>query len=158
VHHGDLRNALRRQPRLVGEAAPALDEHLGLVHQVGAAALDQIDQRQLVLGGDLLRTQAFFKPSGATVPPLMALSLADTSTRLPATNPMPIDRAASEHGLLAVVIVQAQTGQRRELEEVRTAVDQARHALARQQLAALRELVALGVGLGISTASPPRTR
>jgi DNA-binding transcriptional MerR regulator len=38
---------------------------------------------------NLLGAQAFFRPMGATVPPLTALSLADTSTRLPATTPMP---------------------------------------------------------------------
>ena len=33
---------------------------------------------------------AFFRPIGATVPPFTALSLAETSTRLPATTPMPV--------------------------------------------------------------------
>ena len=38
---------------------------------------------------------AFFNPIGATVPPLMALSLAEISTRLPATTPMPTMLAAA---------------------------------------------------------------
>jgi hypothetical protein len=49
------------EPGLVGEAAPALDEYLSLVDQVGAAALDEIDQRQLVLPCHFLRAQAFLQ-------------------------------------------------------------------------------------------------
>ena len=56
VHHGDLRNAGGRQAGLVGEAAPAFYEDLGLIQQVGAARLHQADQRQLVLPCDLLGT------------------------------------------------------------------------------------------------------
>ena len=39
MHHRDLRDAGGRQPRLVGKGAAAVDEDLGLVHQVGAARL-----------------------------------------------------------------------------------------------------------------------
>jgi hypothetical protein len=53
VHDGDLRDAGGREPRLVGEGAPAFHEHFGLIEQVRAAALHQIDQRQPVLSSDL---------------------------------------------------------------------------------------------------------
>ena len=59
-HAGDLGDALRAHLRLVEEDAAemvAVGEHLGLVRQVGAAAVDQIDARQPVLLGDLLRAQ-----------------------------------------------------------------------------------------------------
>jgi hypothetical protein len=64
VNHGDLRNARRREPCLVGEGSTALDEHFRLVEQVGTAAFDQIDQRQPVLEGDLLKSQGLFQPGG----------------------------------------------------------------------------------------------
>ena len=60
VHHGDLRDALRRQSRLVEEDPPemiAVGKHLVLLRQERAAALHQIDARQCVLAGDLLRAQ-----------------------------------------------------------------------------------------------------
>ena len=50
---------------------------------------------------------------------------------------------AAEDVVLAVVIVHAETGERGELEERTAAVEQKRHALARQQLAALGELLLL---------------
>ena len=59
-HDGDLRNAGRRHVRLVEEDAAemlAVGKHLGLVRQVGAAGIDQIDARQPVLARDLLRAQ-----------------------------------------------------------------------------------------------------
>ena len=59
-HAGDLGDALRAHLRLVEEDAAemvAVGEDLGLVRQVGAAAVDQIDARQPVLLGDLLRAQ-----------------------------------------------------------------------------------------------------
>ena len=59
-HHGDLRDAERGQRRLVVEDAAevlAVGKHLGLVRQVGAAGVDQIDARQPVLARDLLGAQ-----------------------------------------------------------------------------------------------------
>ena len=50
----------RAHPRLVVEDAAevvAVGKHLGLVRQVGPAAVDQIDARQAVLQRDLLRAQ-----------------------------------------------------------------------------------------------------
>ena len=59
-HHGDLRNAGGRQRRLIVEDAAemlAVGKHLGLMRQVGAAGIDQIDAGQPVLARDLLRAQ-----------------------------------------------------------------------------------------------------
>ena len=59
-HHGDLRNALRRHRRLVVEDAAeviAVGKHVDLVGQVGAAGIDEVDARQVVLARDLLRAQ-----------------------------------------------------------------------------------------------------
>ena len=59
-HDRDLRDPLRRHARLVEEDAPevlAVGEHLGLERQERAAGVDEVDARQPVLLGDLLRAQ-----------------------------------------------------------------------------------------------------
>ena len=53
----DRRDAGGREPGEVAEDLPARDEDLLLRGQVGAAGLDQVDQRQPVLPGDLHRPQ-----------------------------------------------------------------------------------------------------
>ena len=59
-HDRDLRDAGRGHARLIVEDAAemlAVGEHLGLMRQVGAAGIDEIDARQRVLRRDLLRAQ-----------------------------------------------------------------------------------------------------
>ena len=59
-HDRDLRDALRRQPRLVVEDAAevlAIGKDLGLQRQEGAAGVDQVDARQPVVERHLLRPQ-----------------------------------------------------------------------------------------------------
>jgi hypothetical protein len=58
--------------------------------------------------------------------------------------PMPTMLPPPMHALLAVVVVHAQPASGLSSRKGAAAVEQARHALARQQLAALLELVALG--------------
>ncbi len=142
VHHRDLRDAGGRQARLVGEAAPAVHEDLGLVHQVGAAGLDQRYERQLVVAGDLLRAQRLFQAhrgDGAALDGAVARRH-DACAR-PATTADADDGAAALDALLAVVVVHAEPGERAQLEEVAASIEQPRDALARQQLAAFIELV-----------------
>ena len=145
VHDGDLRDAARRHARLVGEAAAARHEDLGLVEQVGAAGLDQVHDRQLVLHHDLLDALALAlagRRDGAALDRAVrgrhhaahALDIADAG-----------DRAAA--GARAVlVVVHAVAGERHQLEERRAAVEQQRDALARHQLLALGEALARLVG------------
>ncbi len=60
VHHRDLRNALRREPRLIEEYPAeviAVGKHLVLLRQERTAALDEVNARQGVLAGNLLRAQ-----------------------------------------------------------------------------------------------------
>jgi hypothetical protein len=148
VHHGDLRDAGRRQPRLVGEGAAAVDEDLGLVHQVGAAAFHQRHQRQLVLARQFLRAQRLLQAHRRHGAALDGAVAGADQHALAGHHADADDAAAALHALLAVVVVHAQAGQRAELEKVAAAVDQPRHALARQQLAALLELVALARRFG----------
>ncbi|MNQ70700.1 hypothetical protein D3C85_853440 [compost metagenome] len=139
VHHGDLRQAHGRHARLVGEAACALDEDIGGVVEVGAAALGQGHQRQFVLHGDLLQAQGFLQTGrgdGAALD--RAVAGADQ-----AAHPGDIADAGDDAaaGLAAVlVVVQPVAGQGTEFEKGRTGVEQQVQAFARQQLAAFFEL------------------
>ena len=144
MHHGDLRDAHGTQPRLVGEALAAVHEDLGLVHEVGAAGLDQSDQGQLVLAGDLLCAQALFQAHGRDGAALERRVRGGDQAALAGHHADADDGAAAQHALLAIVVVHAQAGEHRQLQEGRAAVDQAGDAFARQQLAAFFELVALG--------------
>ena len=59
-HDRDLRDPLRGHPRLVVEDPPevvAVGEDLGLQREEGAARVDEVDARQVVLLGDLLGAQ-----------------------------------------------------------------------------------------------------
>ena len=148
VHHRDLRQARRAHARLVGEAAPAVDEDLGLVEQVRAAGLHQMDHRQLVGERDLLGAQRFLQPHGRDRAALDgAVARADDAS-FALNHPDPNHHAAARGAALAVIVVHFQPGQRRDLQEGLIAVDQARHALTRQKLAALFKALLLRSGIG----------
>ena len=62
-HGGNLRNAFARHARLIVKNAPevfAIGKDFGLQRQERAARIDEIDARQMILLGDLLRAQMFF--------------------------------------------------------------------------------------------------
>ena len=66
-HHGHLRDACGRHPRLVEEDAPeviAVGEDLGLQREEGAPRIHQVDARQAVLEGDLLRAEMLLHGEG----------------------------------------------------------------------------------------------
>jgi hypothetical protein len=95
---------------------------------------------------------------GATVPPLTrAVGSADQHA-LAGHGADADDAAAAHHALLAVVVVHAQAGQRAELQEVAAAVEQPRHAFARQQLAAASKLAALALAFATTCACRPALR
>ncbi len=61
-HRRDLRNPFARHARLIVEDAAeviAIRENVGLQRKKRAARIDQIDARQMILLGDLLRAQMF---------------------------------------------------------------------------------------------------
>ena len=141
MHDRDLRHAGRRQPRLVAEAAPALDEHLRLVEQIGAAGFDQLHHRQFVLRAICWMRRFFFDAhrrrgaafDGAVVGGDHAANaghIADAG-----------DAAAALDAFGAVVVVHAKAGERREFEPGRAGIDQQRYPLARQQLFARAEAI-----------------
>ena len=134
-HHRDLRDAGRRHRRLIVEDAAemlAVGKHLGLVRQIGAAGIDQIDARQPVLARDLLGAQMLLHRhrivgaalDGGIVADDDAFAAGDAAD------------AGDESGAVNVVVIHAVGGERREFEERRAGVDQRHHAVARQKLAA----------------------
>ena len=134
-HHGDLRNAERGQGRLVVEDAAevlAVGKHLGLVRQVGAAGIDQIDAGQPVLARDLLGAQMLLhrhRIVGAALDggivahdhAFAALDAADAG-----------DQAGAVNG----VVVHAVGGERRQLQKRAAGIEQAHDAIAGQKLSA----------------------
>ena len=152
---GDLRNAERGQRRLVVEDAAemlAVREHLGLVRQVGAAGIDEVDAGQPVLARDLLRAQVLLHRHRVVGAALDGRVVADDHRLAPAD----AADAGDQPGAVDVVLVHAVRRKRAELEEGRARIDEAQHALARQELAAGKMPLArpLRAALGDRGAAP----
>ncbi len=132
---GDLRNAGRRHVRLVEEDAAemvAVGEDVGLVRQVRAAAIDEIDAGQPVLLRDLLRPQVLLHRDRIIGAALDRRVVADDD----AFAARHAADAGDDPGAVDVALVHAIGGERRELEERRAGIDQALDPFARQELAA----------------------
>src|SRR5262245_30692381 len=110
----------------------AVREDLGLMRQIGAAAVDKIKAGQTVLARNFLRAQVFFhchRKVGATLDggviadddALSGLYTPDTRDE-----PRAVDR----------VVVHLIGSKRRELKERRSVIDQIHDSVARQQLPA----------------------
>ena len=144
MHDGDLRNAGRRQARLVGETATALDEHFRLVEQIGAAAFASGTIGSLFSHRDLLHAQIFFTPIGGDRAAFDRVVAGDTMQRCRTRSRC--RRCRRRPGCRRrVVVVHAEAGKGRELEQRRAGIEQKRDALARQQLLARAETVAPGI-------------
>ncbi len=143
VHHGDLRDALRREPRLIEEYAAevlAVGKYLVLPRQEGAAALDQVDAGQRVVAGDLLRPQMLLHGE-RIVGAALHRGIVRHHHAFAARDPADAGNEARPRQILAV---HALRRQRRQLQEGRSGIQQRGDALARQQLARLGVLVARG--------------
>ena len=123
----------------------AVGEHLGLVRQVGAAAVDQVDARQPVGLGDLLRAEMLLDRHRIVGAALHRRVVGDDH-HLP-----PRDAAdAGDHpraGHLAVVEVAG--GELADLEERRAGIEQPLDAIAGQQLAARDMALAMLLGAAL---------
>ena len=139
-HH---RQAGGRQARQVAEQVAAAHEVLDAVqHQVGAGALDQLHERQLVLERELLDAQLLVQPHRLQRAGVDARVGRGDHAAHARDEADAGDHAAAWHALVEVRVVEAEAGQRRDLEERRAGVEQQRQPLARQQLAALLEALA----------------
>ena len=134
-HAGDLGDALGAHLRRVEEDAAemvAVGEHLGLMRQVGAAAVDQIDARQPVLLGDLLRAQMLLDRQRIVRAAFDRRVVADDH-HLAARDPAD---AGDDAGARHFALVHVAGGELPDLEEWRARVEQTLDAVTRQKLAA----------------------
>ena len=141
--HRDLRNAGRREPRLVVEDAAevlAVREHLVLQRQEGAARVDEVDAGQAVLERDFLGAQVLLDRHRVVGAALDGRVVRDDQ-ELAAVDAAD---ARDEAGGRRVVAVHAAGRERRDLEEGAARVEQGFDAVARQQLAARDVLRARG--------------
>ena len=110
----------------------AVGKHLGLMRQIGAAGIDQIDARQPVLARDLLRAQMLLHRHRIIGAALDGGIVADDHA-FAAGNAAD---AGDDAGAVDGVVIHAVGGERRQFEKRRAGIDQRHHALARQKLAA----------------------
>jgi len=123
----------------------ALDEDLRLIAQVRATGLHQIDQRQLVDQRDFLCAKILLQAHRCDRTALDR-AVADFDQAAHAAHvPDASNQPTAENVALAVVVVHAEAGERRQLEPRRALIEQQREAFARQQLAALFEQVFFGI-------------
>ena len=148
MHYRNLRQARSRHARLVGKAAAAIDKNFCLVQQIGAATLHQVDHGKFVLLGNLLRPQGLAQAHGRHRSALDSAVVHRDQTALARHHANAHDRAATEHRLFAIVVVHLQARKAAEFQKRRAPVQEPRQAFARQQLLALGEFGALGLGFG----------
>ncbi len=126
---------LRGHLRLVEEdpaEVVAVGEHLVLQRQEGAAGVDEIEARQPVLRGDLLRAQVLLHGQRVVRAALDGRVVRDDH----ALRALDDADARDDAGARRVAVVEIPGGERVQLEEGRVGVDEPVDALARRQLAA----------------------
>ena len=126
---------LRRHPRLVEEDPPevlAVREDVVLERQIGAARVDEVDARQPVLLGDLLRAQVLLDRKREVRAALDGRVVRDDHA-LPA-----LDDSDPGHdpGRRCLSVVHLPRGERVQLQERRTGIDEPVDPLARRELPA----------------------
>ena len=134
-HDRDLRDPERREARLVEEDAPevvAVGEDLRLQREEGAAGVDEVEARQAVLTRNLLRTQVLLHGERVVRAALHRRVVRDDHALSALDDADPGDDP--RRGRIAVV--QLPRGERVELEEGGSRVDEPVDALARSELSA----------------------
>ena len=124
-----------RHRRLIVEDAAkmlAVGKHLGLMRQVGAAGIDEIDARQPVLARDFLRAQVLLHRHRIIGAALDRGIVADDHAFAPGDAADAGDDAGGVNG----IVVHAVGGERRQFEKRRARIDERHHAFARQEFAA----------------------
>ena len=135
-HRGDLRDAAGRQVGLVEEDPAevlAVGEDVVLHRQEGAAGVDEVDARQVVVGGDGLRAQVLLDGDRVVGAALDGGVVGDHDAVAAADPADAGDDAGGGHG----VVVHAGRGERAELEERAAGVEQPVDPVAHEQLAAV---------------------
>ena len=138
VHHGDDRQPGRRQLRQIVEDRAAVDEALdAIAQQVRAGGFDQMHERQLVLERELLRAQELLAAHVLDRAGVDAGVARDHHAAHARDIADAGDHAAAGHAPVRIGIVEAVARDGAESRATARRVEQARDALARQQLAAL---------------------
>jgi len=148
-HDSDLRDADRRHPGLVVEDPAevlAVREHLVLPRQERAARVDEIDAGEPVLEGDLLRPQVLLHRERVIRAAFHGRVVRDDDAFAFGDPADPGDDA----GRRRVVVVQIECRERSDLEEWGARIEQPFDALAGQELAGLRVLVARALGAALA--------
>jgi hypothetical protein len=142
------RQAFGRHPRHVGEGGSAAHKHFRLQQKVCPGALDQLDIGQPVFQRDFLRAQRLLHAERMRRTALDAGIIGRDHHTHAIDHADARDAAAAIDIGLAVILVHAEAGERRDFKERLAAVEQQVDAFARQQLAAGAELLfRLGRGL-----------
>ncbi len=110
----------------------AVGKHFGLMRQIGAAGIDQVDARQPVLARDLLGAQMLLHRHRIIGAAFDRRIVADDDAFAPAD----AADAGDDPGGVNGVVIHAVGGERRQFEKRRAGIDQRHDALARQKLAA----------------------
>ncbi len=140
---GDLRDAGRRQRRLVVEDAAemvAVGKDLVLVRQIGAAGIDEIEAGQPVLPRDLLGAQMLLHGDRVVGAALDRGVVGDDDAFAPRDAADAGDDPRRRH----VAAIHAVGRELRQLQERRAGIEQGADAIARQQLAAREMALARG--------------
>ena len=136
-HDRHLRNAVGRHARLVEEDAPevvAIGEHLGLERQERAAGVDEVDARQAIVERDLLRPHVLLHRHRVVRAALHG-GVVGHDDHLAAGDAAD---ARDDPGSRRLIVVHAEGGQRRQLEERRAGIEQALDPFTDGQLPLLR--------------------
>ena len=142
-HDRDLRDAFRRHLSLVVEDAaevPLVGKNLGLHRQKRAAGIDQVNARQHVFDGDLLRAKMLLHGHRKIRAAFDGRVVSDDH-RLAAVDSA--DAGDDARGR-RVAVVHVECGQRRQFEERTAGVEQFFDPVAREQLAAFNMTFARG--------------
>ena len=121
--------------RLIVEDAAevlAVGEHLGLMGQIGAAGIDEIDARQRVFEGDFLRPQMLLHRHGIVGAAFDRRIIGDDHRLAPGDAADAGDQARA----MDVAFIHAVGRERPDLEKRRIGIQQPRHAFAGKQFSA----------------------
>ena len=140
MQHGDDGDARRAQPREIGEDAAARDEAFDRVfHQVGARALDQMNEGKLFLKRDFLAAAQAIATTRRHGTGIDAAVVDDDGDAYARDEADACDHAATGYGFFRIVGVEQIARHVADLEERHAGIEKPRQPLARRQLAAFIE-------------------
>ena len=138
-HHRDLRDSRRRHPRLIVKDAAemvAIGKDFVLAWQMGAAAIDEIDARQMVFLRDFLRAQMLLDGQRIIGAALDGCVIGDDDAFMAAYVSNARYQSRRRNGSRVNLIC----GELRKFQKRRTRINQRRDAIARQKFSCARDV------------------